>query len=126
MTRVAGLTELTSPSPVSSPSARQTGRPTPRSPGARFRQRRESLFGVAKGSAGGMTRSQRFLGLNAARILASFHIVVGHLYQKSGVLGLTLSLTLTPTLGLALSLAPTPTLTLTLAPTLTLTLTLTR
>jgi hypothetical protein len=28
-----------------------------------------------------MTRSQRFLGLNAARILASFHIVVGHLYQ---------------------------------------------
>ena len=34
-----------------------------------------------------MTRSQRFLGLNAARILASFHIVIGHLYQKSGVLG---------------------------------------
>jgi len=34
-----------------------------------------------------MTRSQRFLGLNAARILASVHIVIGHLYQKSGVLG---------------------------------------
>ena len=33
-----------------------------------------------------MMRSQRFLGINGARLLASCHIVVGHLYQQ-GTLG---------------------------------------
>jgi len=44
-------------------------------PPVRPRARRESMM-----------RSQRFLGFNGARLLASCHIVVGHLYQQ-GTLG---------------------------------------
>ena len=43
---------------------------------ARTRARRESIM-----------RSQRFLGLNGARLVASIHIVIGHLYQKGSLGG---------------------------------------